>query len=77
MGTLSISVPDDLREQMIKLDEINWSAVARKAFEEKIKQIELFKKIVSKSKLTEKDAEEISTKISESMAKKFLAMAKK
>lgn len=77
MGTLSVSVPDDLREQMIKLDEINWSAVARKAFEEKIKQIELFKKIVSKSKLTEKDAEEISAKISESMAKKFLAMAKK
>ena len=29
MGTLSVSVPDELREKMVKLDEINWSAVAR------------------------------------------------
>lgn len=77
MGTMSVSIPEDLREKMVQLEEVNWSAVARKAFEEKVKQIELFKKIVSKSKLTEKDAEEISAKISESMAKKFLAMAKK
>ncbi len=77
MGTLSVSVPDGLREQMIGLEEINWSAVARKAFEEKIKQIELFKKIVSRSKLTEKDAEEISRKISENMAKRFQEIAKR
>ncbi len=74
MGTLSVSVPDELREKMIKLDEINWSAVARRAFEEKVKEIELLKKIASKSKLTEKDALEIGRKINEGMAKKFRSM---
>ena len=74
MGTLSVSVPDDLKEQMIKLDEVNWSAVARKAFEEKVKEVEFLNKIALKSKLTEKDAEEISNKINKSMAKKFKGM---
>ncbi len=71
MGTLSVSVPDVLREEMIKLDEINWSAVARKAFEEKVREVEFLRKIAQKSKLTEKDADEIATKINKSMAQKF------
>ena len=74
MGTLSVSVPDDLREQMVKLDEINWSAVARKAFEEKVKEIQFFKDIAAKSKLTEKDAVEIATRINKNIAKKFKGM---
>jgi len=71
MATLSVSVPDNLKQKMNELEEINWSAVARHAFEKKIEQAEFLKKIASKSKLTEKDALEISTKINEEMAKKF------
>lgn len=74
MGTLSVSVPEDLKHKMEKLEEVNWSAVARKAFEEKIKEIEIFKRISSKSKLSEKEAEAISNKISENMARKFRSM---
>ncbi len=74
MGTLSVSVPEDLREQMVKLEEINWSAVARRAFEEKVKEVEFLRNIAEKSKLTEKDAEEIAAKINKSMAKKFKGM---
>ena len=74
MGTVSVSIPEDLREQMVKLDEVNWSAVARGAFEEKIRQIEFLRKINNRSKLTEKDAKVISDKINISMAKKFRKM---
>ncbi len=74
MGTMSVSVEDDLKTRMNELNEINWSAVARKAFEEKLKEVEILKRIVSKSKLTPKDAKEISDKINESMAKKFRSM---
>lgn len=74
MGTLSVSVPDDLREQMIKLDEINWSAVARKAFEEKIKEVDFLKNIAQRSKLTKIDAEEIANKINKEVAKRFKGM---
>ena len=74
MATLSVSVPDILKHKMESLEEINWSAVARHAFEEKIQQIDFMKKMASKSKLAEKDAEEISNKISASASKKFLKM---
>tara|TARA_Y100000034_G_scaffold84885_1_gene101829 strand:+ start:298 stop:522 length:225 start_codon:yes stop_codon:yes gene_type:complete len=74
MATLSVSVSDELREKMTLIDEVNWSAVARKAFEEKVKQIEILKKIATKSQLTEKDAREISKKINEDMGKKFRGM---
>jgi len=73
MGSLSVSIPDELRDRMEQIDEINWSAVARKAFEEKIGQVEFLKTISAKSKLTEKDAEELSRKINKSMAEKFKA----
>ncbi len=74
MGTMSVSVPDNLREQMVKLDEINWSAVARRAFEEKVREVEFLRKISKKSKLTEKDAQEIAAKINAGMARKFEGM---
>lgn len=74
MATLSVSVPDGLKERIGQLDEINWSAVARKAFEEKLKEVEFLKRIAAKSKLTEKDAQEISKKVHESMASKFRGM---
>ena len=74
MGTMSVSVPEDLRTRMNLLDEVNWSAVARKAFEEKVKEIDILKKIASKSNLSVKDARDISRKINENMAKKFRSM---
>lgn len=74
MGTISVSVPEDLKMAMTRLEEINWSAVARNAFEEKVKEIELFKKIIGRSELTEKDVKSISKKIDESMARKFRSL---
>lgn len=74
MGTMSVSVEDDMKAKMSQLNEINWSAVARKAFEEKLKEVEILKRLASKSKLTVKDVNEISKKINEGMAEKFRSM---
>lgn len=74
MGTISVSVEEGMKGRMAELEEINWSAVARKAFEDKLKEVEILKRLASKSKLTAKDANEISKNINESMAKKFRGM---
>ena len=74
MATLSVAVPDTLKKKMTQLEEVNWSAVARHAFEQKVNQIEFLKSLAKKSTLNVKDAEEISTKISKGMAKKFMEM---
>ena len=71
MTIISVSVPSELKEKMQALDEVNWSGVARKAFENEVHDRILFKEIVNKSKLTEKDVESMSKDIKRNMTKKF------
>jgi hypothetical protein len=59
---------------MATMEEINWSAVARKEFEEKVEQVEFLKKLARKSRLTEKDAAELAEKINLGVARKFRGM---
>ena len=63
MPTITLSMPDDLKKQMDEFGDINWSAVAREAIKGKLSQLVLFKSIVSKSRLTEKDALELGRQI--------------
>lgn len=74
MATLSVSVSEELRQKMETLEEVNWSAVARKAFEEKIEDIEFLKQIANRSKLTIENAREISKRINKDMARRFRGM---
>ncbi|KKR70448.1 MAG: hypothetical protein UU13_C0005G0004 [Candidatus Nomurabacteria bacterium GW2011_GWB1_40_7] len=74
MEHLTISIPVELKKKMDLLRVINWSEVAREAF---IKRVELtegyerFNEIVSKSKLTEKDALELAKELKKSMHEKL------
>ncbi len=45
MSNITLSIPDELREEMQKLKIINWSAVAREAFLQKIEDIKVFGRI--------------------------------
>ena len=71
MSTITLSLADDLKEQMEEFEDINWSAVAREAIKNKLSQLILFKSIVSKSKLTEKDALELGKKINASLHERY------
>ena len=71
MPTITLSVPEELKNEMDEFVDINWSAVARGAIKEKILQLKLFKSITSKSKLTEKDALELGKKINKSLHERF------
>jgi len=63
MPNMTLSVPKELYNKMKKHTELKWSEVARQAFEKKIKETEITKKLLSKSELTEKDVERIGHKI--------------
>ena len=71
MPTITLAVPEDLKKEMDKSEFINWSAVAREAISRKVADLALLHAIVSKSQLTEKDAEEIGNKISKSMHEQY------
>ncbi|MBN1376820.1 hypothetical protein JW949_00620 [Candidatus Woesearchaeota archaeon] len=74
MPTITLSVPEDLKKEMDKSREINWSEVARTAIKKKIEELNILKSITSKSKLTEKDALELAKKINKSLHKKYAEM---
>jgi predicted CopG family antitoxin len=67
MPTITLSVPLDLKNEMDKEKEINWSEVARNAIKIKLDQLKILKSISSKSKLSEKDALELGRKINKSL----------
>ncbi len=71
MPTITLSVPEDLKKEMDKSKEINWSEVARVAIREKVSQLKILNAIAAKSALTEKDALELGRKINASMHKKY------
>ena len=72
MPTLTLTLPEDIKKRLKKLSWINWSNIAREELIRKKKRLETIQeieKIISKSKFTEKDAEELSEKVKESMYK--------
>ena len=79
MPTVTLTVPDDLKSELNRFSWVNWSEVAREELvkQEKLREAyEQFKKIVSKSKLTEKDALELGRKVNESMHKRYKELYK-
>ena len=73
MPVISLSVPDDLKRKMDSFKEINWSAVARQAFDQKISDLELLNKIKSDSALTEEDARKLGRELTQGLARKYQA----
>jgi len=71
MPTITLSVPQDLKHEMEKQREINWSEVARAAIKTKISQLKILKAISAKSKLTEKAALELGRKINKSLHERY------
>lgn len=70
MVNITLSVPERLKKEMDSFAEINWSAVAREAFREKIADLEFLKKFKEKSKLSEKDALRLGREINKKLAKR-------
>jgi hypothetical protein len=62
MGTITLSVPDELKERMSKTDWVNWSSVARRAFAETLRdvdELELKKRIRELSEISGDDTREV------------------
>ena len=71
MANITLTIPNILHEKIRRHSEIRWSEVIRQLLQKKIEQLELMNQIVNKSKLTQKDVDEISEKIDSNVAKKF------
>ncbi len=68
---ITLSISEELHKKMKEHGEIRWSEVVRKIIEQKLADLELLDKLTGKSKLTEKEARELSEKINKAVAKKL------
>jgi len=71
MPTVTVNVDEDLKSQMEDHPEINWSEVARNAFEEKIGDLEMMERLSSDSELTEEDVDELAELIDTNVAQRL------
>ena len=76
MVNMTLAVPEDLSRVMKRHSEIKWTEIARRAIEDKAKELELMDSIAGKSRLTEKDVEELGRMIKRNVSKKILSEAR-
>jgi len=76
MTTMTLSVPNTLKQKMDTFPEMNWSEVARQAFLEKIEDMGFLKKFKERSKLTEAEAMKLGKEVSRAISKRLRKKAK-
>ena len=72
MSEIVVKVPDELRE-FESISPINWQLIVGKRIKEEFDEMVRLKKIVAKSKLTEKDVEDLSEEVGVALAKRLLS----
>ena len=71
MAKLEVEIPEELRRDFESLSDIDVSFAMSRVLKTELERLARLKGIVSKSKLTEKDAKLLSSKVDESLAKRF------
>lgn len=71
MPTITVRVPEDLKSEIEKHNEINWSEVIRRSIWKYIHKLKLADQIASKSELSEEDVEEMSEELKKRIAEHY------
>ncbi len=72
MVSITLKITNEFKAIINKLSWINWSEIAREELLKKLNEeeaLQKFRAIITKSKFTEKDAEELAEKVKLSMHK--------
>ncbi len=71
MPNITLSIPEELHNIVKEHNEIKWSEIARRAIWVQARKLTLMDRLARKSKLTEKDIEELDHKIKAGLLKRF------
>ena len=71
MAEVVVKVPEELKE-FESVSPINWQLIVEKRLKEEFDELVKLKRIVSKSKLTEKDVEELSEEVGIALSERLL-----
>lgn len=71
VANLTVSVPEDLKAEMSRHEEVNWSAVVRQAVRDHLRKLAIADAIAEKSELTEADVAELDRLVKEGLAVRY------
>ena len=71
MVSLTLSVPEDIKQEMDGFPEINWSAIAREAIQKRLIMLHKFREFTKDSELTEEEALKIGRELNKKLAKRY------
>ena len=76
MVNITLSIPDELKKEMEKFPEMNWSEIARAAIRKRIEILGFFKEFTKDSALTEEDAIKLGKQVNKALAKRYSEIRK-
>ena len=71
MANLTLSIPPDLKKEMEKYPEMNWSEVARNSIKQKIVELNFLKGLTMDSEITPEDALKMGQEVNLLLAKRY------
>ena len=72
MAEIRIEIPKEVEEEIRSISKKTLSLIVNKLVKEELENMVRLKKIISKSKMTERGVKELADKIDEVVSKKFL-----
>ena len=71
MANITLSIPEDLKKEMEKFPEINWSEVARDSIKKKIAQLSFLKGFRMDSDITADEALKLGQEVNQLLVKRY------
>jgi hypothetical protein len=71
MAEIVVKIPKELEEDFKKIDPLFLELAIQKLIKERLEEFVKVEKILTKSKLTEKEALELGRKVNKSLAKRY------
>ncbi|NVM46674.1 MAG: hypothetical protein HWN79_17345 [Candidatus Lokiarchaeota archaeon] len=71
MANITLSIPEDLKREMEKFPEINWSEVARDSIKRKIAQLTFLKGFKMESDISVDDALKLGQEVNQLLVKRY------
>lgn len=71
MVSITLSVPEEMKEEMDEFPEINWSEVARQSINRKLQELQFLEEFKKHSELTKKEAVELGKGINEELIERY------
>ena len=71
MANITLSIPEDLKKEMEKFPEINWSEVARDSIKKKIVQLTFLKGFRMDSDITVDEALKLGQEVNQLLVKRY------